>query len=243
MGGVGETALALKLAEQLAVRFLDAQFYIELRGVSAQPLSIADAMAQVIRSYQPDAHLSDDVSELSALYRSVLYQQKALLLLDNAAGADQVEPLIPPPTCLLLDTSRQRFTVPGMLVKSLEPLSAQESQELLLRIAPRIREQADILAAFCGKLPLALRLAASSLAMRIDLAPADWIKRLRNAGERLKLVDASLTLSYELLSDERKQQWCALACSLGSIYGRRYCVDIACGRTSGARYPQRTGYL
>ena len=47
MGGVGKTALALKLAEQLAVRFLDAQFYIELRGVSAQPLSIADAMAQV----------------------------------------------------------------------------------------------------------------------------------------------------------------------------------------------------
>jgi len=34
--------------------------------------------------------------------------------MDNAANAEQVEPLIPPAGCLLLITSRQHFTLPGL---------------------------------------------------------------------------------------------------------------------------------
>src|SRR5205085_1066134 len=52
-GGIGKTALALKLAEQLTPRYPDAQFYLDLKGhdTSKQPLSASDALAHVIRAY------------------------------------------------------------------------------------------------------------------------------------------------------------------------------------------------
>ncbi|HEY3566940.1 MAG TPA: TIR domain-containing protein [Thermoanaerobaculia bacterium] len=53
MGGVGKTTLALKLAEELKPRFSDAQIYLDLKGVDPQPLTAAQAMAHVIRSFHP----------------------------------------------------------------------------------------------------------------------------------------------------------------------------------------------
>ena len=93
MGGVGKTALALVLAERLAERYPDAQFFLDLRGTSKEPLSAAQAMAHVVRAYYPTAPLPESEEELAATYRSVLHGQRALLLMDNAAGRAQVEPL------------------------------------------------------------------------------------------------------------------------------------------------------
>src|ERR1019366_7268663 len=57
LGGVGKTALALKLAEQLTPRYPDAQFYLDLKGVSKKPLTPKDAMEYVIRAHHPDVRL------------------------------------------------------------------------------------------------------------------------------------------------------------------------------------------
>lgn len=57
MGGVGKTALALKLAEELAARYADAQIYLDLKGGSREPLTPAQAMSHVIRSFHPQAPL------------------------------------------------------------------------------------------------------------------------------------------------------------------------------------------
>ena len=81
----------------------------------------------------------------------------------------------------------------------------------MLKIAPRIDDLADTLAKLCGYLPLALRLAGSALAERRTLTPADYVKRLEDAQTRLELVEASLSLSYDLLSEDLQQAWCALA--------------------------------
>ncbi len=58
---------------------------------------------------------------------------------------------------------------------------------------------------------IALRLAASALVQRIDLKPEDYVERLTVAKERLKLVDASISLSYESLTSDMQRLWCALA--------------------------------
>ncbi len=211
MGGIGKTALAFKLVELLKPRYPDAQFFLDLKGASTQPLTVAEALAHVVRAYHPAAKLPDSESELRGLYLSVLDGQRALLLMDNAANAEQVEPLIPPAGCLLLVTSRQHFTVPGLAAKNLDTLSAADARDLLLTIAPRIETQADEIAALCGHLPLALRLAAAAMVKYRNLSPADYVRRLRDRQQRLQLIDASLSLSYELLSEELRERWRWLA--------------------------------
>ncbi len=97
LGGMGKTTLALKLAEELAPLYPDAQLYLDLKGVDPQPLSATQAMAYVVRSLHPEARLPEGETEMAGLYRSVLHGKHTLLLMDNA-GADrkQVESLIPP---------------------------------------------------------------------------------------------------------------------------------------------------
>jgi len=211
MGGIGKTALALKLVELLKPRYPDAQFFLDLKGASTQPLTVAEALAHVVRAYHPAAKLPESESELRGLYLSVLEGRRALLLMDNAANSAQVEPLIPPAGCLLLVTSRQHFTVPGLAAKDLDKLSAADARELLLTIAPRIETHADEIATLCGHLPLALRLAATAMVNYRNLSPANYVRRLRDRQQRLQLIDASLTLSYELLSETLRERWRWLA--------------------------------
>ncbi len=226
LGGIGKTALAIKLAEALTPRYPDAQFYLDLKGMAAgtagdKPLTPAEALAHVIRAYYPTSKLPDSETELRALYQSLLHGKRALLLMDNAKDATQVESLLPPATCYLLVTSRQHFTLPGLFAKNLEQMPPEDARALLLKIAPRLasvetRDGAslpDEIARLCAYLPLALRLTASALAERIDLSPVDLIRRLQDAQTLLKLtgVDTSLQLSYDLLTPEFQKLWRALA--------------------------------
>jgi len=212
LGGVGKTALALKLAEQLKPDYPDAQFYLDLKGVT-QPLTPRDAMAYIIRAYNPTAQLPEREEEVAALYRSVLDGKRALLLMDNARDAQQVAPLIPPAGCLLLVTSRKHFTLPGLVEKNLDKLPPNDARDLLLRIAPRLKKeetnQVDELARLCVYLPLALRAVASALQTRKNISLADCARNMADRRQRLKLTeaDAALQSSYELLSDDLRQQF------------------------------------
>jgi tetratricopeptide (TPR) repeat protein len=224
LGGVGKTALALKLAEQLKPDYPDAQFYLDLKGVT-QPLSPRDAMAYVIRAWHPTAQLPEKEEEVAALYRSVLDGKRVLLLMDNARDAQQVAPLLPPAGCLLLVTSRKHFTLPGLFEKNLDKLPPNDACGLLLRIAPRLKkektDQVDELARLCGYLPLALRAVASALHEKKNISPTDYATRLKETGKHLvlkeidpslqKSVGAALQSSYDLLSDDLRQRFRFLA--------------------------------
>jgi tetratricopeptide (TPR) repeat protein len=211
MAGVGKTALALVLAERLRDRFSDGHLFLNLKGTTKKPLSTAEAMAQVVHSYYPTERLPENENELHGLYLSVLAGKRALLLLDNAADKEQVEPLLPPSNCAVLITSRNKFTLPGLKERDLDVLPPGEARELLLEIAGRIGDRADSLAKLCGYLPLALRNAASALAERKDIDVKDYERRLGDKKARLELVEASFSLSYELLSPMRRKHWCRLS--------------------------------
>jgi len=212
-GGIGKTALALKLAERLVPRYPDAQFFLDLEGTSPMPLSSTDATAHIIRAYDPSYRKPQSESELRGRYRSLLHNKRALILMDNARDAEQIEMLIPPVGCLLLVTSRQRFTLPGLYPLNLHTLQLNEACALLLRIAARIQGFADEIARLCGYLPLALRLAANAMVERIDLSPVEYVRRLTDTRQRLNLtgVEASLSLSYDLLSPRLQRLWCKLS--------------------------------
>lgn len=219
---MGKTALALKLAQQLEPRYPDAQFYLDLKGVSPQPLTAVAAMAHVIRGWHPEAKLPEDEAQLASLFQSVLHQKKVLLLMDNARDAAQVRLLVPPSGSLLLVTSRFHFVLPGLVSRDLDLLPPAKACELLLKIAPRIDGQAESIAKWCGYLPIALRAAGTALAETLNLAPTDYARRLAAARRRIELTDptrpaqsasveASLGLSYELLAPELQRCFRALA--------------------------------
>ena len=231
-GGAGKTALALKLAAGLESRYPDAQFFVDLQGLGKKPPEPVEVMARVIRAYHgPEARLPESEAELRGLYKSALHGQRALLLLDNARDAAQVEPLLPPSGCAVVVTSRRRFVLPGLFALDLKVLPPGDARGLLLAIAPRLEallpaepgkkpmNAADRIAELCGSLPLALRVAASALAERPDLGEADYVRRLSDARQRLKLkgVEASLKSSYDLLKRKQKTYWRALAIFSGDF--------------------------
>jgi hypothetical protein len=113
MGGIGKTELAYVVANLLKDTYPDAQLVVELRGASSSPLTPAQALQQVVRSFEREAQLPDELSQLQALYRSTLSGKRALILADDAIDAAQVRPLLPPQGCALLVTSRQRFSCQG----------------------------------------------------------------------------------------------------------------------------------
>ncbi|MDX6270513.1 MAG: hypothetical protein QOD28_1736 [Acidobacteriota bacterium] len=210
MGGVGKTALAQVLADEFKDQYPDAQIYLDLKGASAQPLSPAAVMWHVVSSFHPDMKRPDD-ADLPAWYNSLLNDNRVLLFYDNARDAAQIATLLPPPHCLLLVTSRWHFQVPGMFHKNLEEMTGADAEALLLEIAPRISTDASAIAKQCGYLPLALRLAASALNKSHALSPSDLLRRLQDKRKRVELVEASFSLSYELLTGELRQRWRTLA--------------------------------
>jgi hypothetical protein len=101
MGGIGKTELAYVVANQLKPLFPDAQLVVNLRGASTSSLSPEQALQTIIRAFQPEAKLPDELNELKGVYTSVLADKRALILADDAKDAAQVRPLLPPAGCAL----------------------------------------------------------------------------------------------------------------------------------------------
>jgi tetratricopeptide (TPR) repeat protein len=211
MPGVGKTTFALAVCDRLVERYPDGQFFFDLQGTRKQPLTHLDAMRHIIHSLRPNSPIPPDTQELAGLYRSLIRDKRILVLLDDARDADQVEPLVAGSGSLLVVTSRQHFTLPDMAAVNLSPLQPKEAEALLLRIAPRIGETCSDIAALTSGLPLALRLAASALSERHDVSPSDYARRLADEQTRFELVDASVSLSVDLLSSPLRQMFLQLS--------------------------------
>ncbi len=237
-GGVGKTTLAVKFAHQMVAQYPDAQLFIDLRGASDQPLSVAEAQGQVIRAYLPTVRLPEHESELNRLYRSVMTGSRGLLLLDNVASGQQAGALLPPEGWLTVMTTRQSLSISGIFLKRLDSLSATESRQLLLRLAPRIALDADRIAARCGNLPLALRVAACTLIQHRDLRVDHYVEHLESvAGKGAfsgSAVDGVLETCYGLLPPGLKKLWRYLAVFHGTF-------DLQAAATVWRISPQRTG--
>ena len=98
----------MHVAHRLKERYPDAQIVVDMAGTSATPLSAAQALARVIRAFEPVAQLPEGAAELRPIFLHVLHDKQALLILDNALDGNQVGPLLPPESCGLIVTSRRR---------------------------------------------------------------------------------------------------------------------------------------
>ncbi|MFF9817537.1 ATP-binding protein [Streptomyces sp. NPDC014006] len=182
MAGVGKTSLAVHAAHRLAADFPDAQLYVDLHGFTEgrPPLDPDSALRMLLGALDvPSERVPQDgLEQLAACWRSELAHRRVVVVLDNAADAEQVRPLLPGAgDSVALITSRNRLLgldeVPPL---SLDVLSPEESAELLARASgdgggpdgrlARDPESAAEVLRLCGHLPLALRLAGARLRHR-----------------------------------------------------------------------------
>lgn len=221
IAGIGKTALALHWAHRAADRLPDGQLYVNLRGYAQSPPMLpTEALARFLRALGvPQEQIPFDQDEQAAMYRSLTAERRMLVVLDNAATAEQVRPLLPgSATCLVLITSRADLSglvaLEGAHRLTLEVLTAEEAHTLLERTLgdTRVGAEADAvpeLARLCGYLPLAIRIAAAHLAGHPGQPIADYLEQLKS-GDRLTqlgihddpqaAVRASFDLSYQTLS-------------------------------------------
>ncbi|MFF7457961.1 ATP-binding protein [Kitasatospora sp. NPDC008115] len=173
--GVGKTALAAKWLRRVADRFPDGQLYADLRGhAPGGPTDPVEALGGFLRAFGI-APVPRGLAEVAALWRSLAAERRIAVLLDNASTAAQVRPLLPGSEhAVVVVTSRRRLTglgIDGAVFRPVDVLSDDASVQLLAQRvgADRVAREEDAAALVvqrCGRLPLAVCLAAARIAAR-----------------------------------------------------------------------------
>lgn len=226
MAGVGKTALTVRWAHQVREEFPDGQLYLNLRGHSpgAPPLSTLDALGQLLRSLGlPGEQIPADEHEAAAVFRARVAGRRLLIVLDNARSAAQVRPLLPGAApCGTIITSRDQLS--GLLARDgvfrlrLDVLEAPEADRLLAAMlgdrAHREPEATAELAALCGRLPLALRIAAANVDSQPGVSIAAHVAQVRHgellhaleiAGDPEATLRVAFDLSFTALTDSAQR--------------------------------------
>ncbi len=226
--GVGKTTLAVEVANQLGDKFPDGQLFARLRRGDNQPAAPDQVLDYFLRSLGvPPVNLPTDREALGGPYRSHLAGKRLLILLDDAAGAWQVEPLLPGDHGVAVIVT-SRSALPGLRNAhrfDLDVLPAESSRQLLAEVLGEARvaaepDSAAAVADACGHLPLALQVAAAKLSARPHWPIFHMASRLGDENRRLDElslegagVRASILISVEALSPPARR----LLLLLGSL--------------------------
>jgi tetratricopeptide (TPR) repeat protein len=221
MAGVGKTQLAIHIGHELVREAaVDRALFVNLRGFHpdpaqppADPAAVLDGFLRLLGI--PGQAIPHGLPARIVAYRERLAGTRTLVVLDNAATADQVLPLLPEtPGCPTLVTSRRRLTDSGRMTHLVvDVFAAQEAVAFLTRAVagvptgrdPRALER---IAHRCGYLPLALGLVAGRVRRTSGWTlsdHADWLDercrdRSLDAG-----VEHAFDLSYEQLPVGRQR--------------------------------------
>jgi tetratricopeptide (TPR) repeat protein/transcriptional regulator with XRE-family HTH domain len=222
MAGVGKTAFAVHAAHQLAGRFPGGQVFLPLHGHTPgrAPVDPADALASLLLTAGvPAVQIPAGLEARAALWRDQAAGRPLLLILDDAAGSEQVRPLLPGGGgSLVLVTSRRHLSaLDDATAVSLDTLPADDAAALLVRLAgraglsagdPEVRQIVEL----CGFLPLAVGMVGRQLRHHPAWTAAGRAGELASARDRLELmatenlsVAAAFDLSYADLTPDQQR--------------------------------------
>ncbi|MDT9684921.1 BTAD domain-containing putative transcriptional regulator [Streptomyces sp. TRM76323] len=224
--GTGKTALAVHVAHLRRPAFPNGQLYVDLRGTHPRPVPPEEALGRFLRRLgTPGSALPSGLEQRAEAYRALLADKRVLVVLDDAASAAQIRPLLPGTgSCAVLVTSRARVAS-SLASLVVEPglLTPEQALELLRRSAGEARPAAEPEAArrvveFCGRLPLALGVVGARLAARPHWTLGRVAARLADARRRLDelehdgvAVRARIALSYDAVGADARRMLRRLA--------------------------------
>ena len=229
MAGVGKTSLAVHAAHRLAQDFPDGRLFLDLHGFTPgrEPLSTESALeALLVQIGVTPVQIPPEVDARAALWRSRTAGRRLLVLLDNAVDDEQVLPLLPgsPGVALIATSRRQLAAIDGAASVPVEVLPDADAVALFEAVAG----QSDAgVVELCGRLPLAIRIAAARLQHRPQWT-AEWLARRLGVEHRrlaeLRIggrdVAAAFALSYRDLGPDRQHLFRALGQHPGDEFGR-----------------------
>jgi hypothetical protein len=222
--GVGKTGLALHVAHTLRrSHYSDIQLFIRLSRGGELPVPPAHALYDALVALDvPRDRIPAGLEARKRRYRAELDGKAALIVLDDAVDADQVEALLPPAGCAMIVTSRDELhemLADDARAARLQPLSLPEAIGYLIRrlgLGRVAREPASAwrIIKACDRLPLALSIVAAQLTAESGrnrrLNEASWLlayERTRvaqlTAGRRS--VQAALARRYRTLTDKQRE--------------------------------------
>lgn len=218
--GSGKSALTIRAAHDVKAAFPDGQLYANLNASGPNPRRPTAVLSQFLRALGvAPAAVPAEEAECTALYRSILADQRILVVLDDAPGPAEVEPLLPggPRCAALVNSRRYPAGAPAGQTIHVGPMEPADAVELLARLIGRDRAAADQDATLevcrlCGHLPLAIRVAGARLTAAPGLPLATFVTELADERRRLDLlhlgeidVRASLASSYTRLGDQARR--------------------------------------
>ncbi|GAB3841951.1 hypothetical protein GCM10029963_14130 [Micromonospora andamanensis] len=220
MAGVGKTHLAVHAGQSLVddSRF-DTTLFVDLRGYHpdpgqppAEPGAVLDGFLRLLG--MSGHEIPYGLAERATAFRERLAGRRVLVVLDNAAGAEQVRPLLARSAgTLTLVTSRRRLADLDEAVHlDLDLFSPEEAARLLVRSNPGVPVGSDPsaparVALRCGYLPLALSVVVGQMATRPGWTVTDHADRLDERHRHRRLdsgVELALHLSYQHLPERRQ---------------------------------------
>ncbi len=188
--GSGRTSLAEELARGIADRYPDGVFRVRLTEPGGRPVPLEEAARGLLEELgtAPSPGAGDD--ELTEAVREALADRRALLLVDDALRAEDVDLLIPDaPGVLVLAVAQGPLTgVSGVRPCTLGGMDAKSAIELLTLHTGEVRvtvdpQAAEAVAEECGGQPAALALVGGWLAARPAASVADAVRHLRAVPE------------------------------------------------------------
>ncbi|MFG2122445.1 tetratricopeptide repeat protein [Streptomyces sp. NPDC048710] len=183
--GSGRSALAEELVRQVAERYPDGVLRARLSEPDGTPVPIERTARELLAALDVQAPAGAAEDDLTEELRAALAERRVLLLLDDAAGAEQVDALLPDaPDCLAVAVSGGPLTgIADVRPCTLGGLDTKSAVELLTRYTGSVRitvdpRSAESLAEACQGHPAALTLAGGWLASRPQAAVSDLAKRM-----------------------------------------------------------------
>ena len=240
MAGVGKTCLAVHAAHRLAADFPDAQLYVDLHGFTEgrPPLDPDSALRMLLGALDvPSERVPQEgIEQLAACWRSELARRRVVVVLDNAADADQVRPLLPGagPSVALVTSRNRLLGLDEVPPVSLDVLNPEESAQLLARASgdtggadsrlARDPESAAEVLRLCGRLPLALRLAGARLRHRPGWTVGILVERMAQGASE---VDAAFGAAFAMSVRQLNRPQARLFRLLGLLPGESFDAYVA----------------